>query len=140
MGAFQYKVIDSADVLLSGSVQSLVGLLVKLQRPGEPVPDYDVPAVLEVQAVADACGVCQGDRYLAAVPGLDVLGLVKLSAGYALLYSVAVVLVGLEHQHGVAACCLDHFFQGLQLDGVQFVGVPVHIVDGAVCELQQLVG
>ena len=54
---------------LALAVQTLVGLLVQLQRPVEPKPDDVVATLLEVQTVCAACGMCQQDVDFTAVPG-----------------------------------------------------------------------
>ena len=90
--------------------------------------------------MADAGRVSQGDGDLSPVPRVDVLRRVQAAAGDPLPDPFGVVLVGVQYQHRIAASLLDQLLQGVQLDRMELMCSAVHVIDGAVGELQELVG
>lgn len=98
-----------------------------------------MPAFLQIQAVPYARGMRYSYRDLSAVPGVNVLRFIQCPARDALFDSERVMFVCVQHQHRVAAGLFYQLLQRVQLDAVQLMHSTVHVIDRAVCVLEQFV-
>ena len=129
---------------LSLSPQSGVGLLVKLQRPGQPKPDEGRAACLQVQPMTGRSRVDECHGQLTAVPSADAVGIVKqterdVSFVEPLGDALQVVLEPVRHKDGFPVCGFDEILQHIQLAVVYLKHTLVLSVDCSVCHLGELI-
>ena len=126
-------------VFLTLPVQPCVCLLVKFKAPGQPVPHDDMPAFLDVQAVAHTCGMRQDQRHLPVVPVGNVLLTVqdpRLRESSQKCFPVCLEIV--EDQNRLTGITVYDLLKGVQLSFMDPVRYFIKIVCKAVRQLQQL--
>ena len=79
--------VDGHGLCLSLPPETRIGLLVEFKAPRQAIPNQDMSARLDVQAVASGCRVDQSHRKLSSVPELDILGILDIPQGLTELIS-----------------------------------------------------
>ena len=120
-----------------------IGLLIQLQRPGQPKPDQDVSALLDVQAMSGRCRMDQGDRDVSSIPILDVgtpldIPDFDLQLRQMVDDTLPVMLEPLGHQHRLSVGRFDQVFESFQLVVMDDSCFAVLVIDRAIAHLQQL--
>ena len=120
-----------------------IGLLIQLQRPGQPKPDQDVSALLDVQAMSGRCRMDQGDRDVSSIPILDVgtaldIPDFDLQLRQMVDDTLPVMLKPVSYQHRLSVGGFDQVFESFQLVVVNDSRLAVLVIDRAIAHLQQL--
>lgn len=128
---------------LSLPPKTSIGLLIQFQRPGQPEPDQDVSALLDVQAMSGRCRVDQCNRDVPGVPILDVSAALDVPDFDFQLRQMAddtlpVMLKPVSYQHRLSIGRLDQVFEGFQLVVVNDSRFAILVIDRAIAHLQQL--